>query len=47
MTEETYDASGALVSRTEAPFAETFAVRRATGNRWLNVGQFPIGSDGP
>ena len=47
VTEESYDAGGNLVSRREAPFAQTFALRRATGDRWLNVGEFPIGSDGP
>lgn len=34
---ETYDAAGALQSRVSEPFAQTFAVRRATGDRWLNV----------
>ena len=47
VTEETYDASGNLLSRREAPFAQTFALRRALGDRWLNVGVFPIGTDGP
>jgi len=37
MTEETYDASGALQARQSSPFTLTFAVRRATGGRWLNV----------
>ena len=46
VTEETYDASGALLSRREAPFAQTFALRRALGDRWLNVGVLPFGSDG-
>ena len=41
MTEETYDAGGGLVSTREAPFAKTFVVRRATGDRWLNVGVLP------
>jgi hypothetical protein len=41
MTEETYDADGALVSRTTAPFARMFALRRATGGRWLNVADLP------
>jgi hypothetical protein len=40
-TEETYDSSGALVSRQRSPFALTFAVRRATGARWLNVAVLP------
>ena len=34
---QTFDASGALVSTTTAPFAETFAVRQALGDRWLTV----------
>ena len=41
MTEETYDASGALLDRRDSPFALTFAVRRATGTRWLNVAVLP------
>jgi hypothetical protein len=36
--EETYDAEGRLERRESAPFATTFAMRRATGGRWLNVG---------
>jgi hypothetical protein len=36
-TEETYDAGGALQDRQTSRFAVTFAVRRATGARWLNV----------
>lgn len=42
VTTETYDAGGHLQSRTSAPFAETFAMRRATGARWLNVDVLPI-----
>lgn len=38
---ETYDAAGALQSRVIEPFAQTFAVRRATGDRWLNVAVLP------
>ena len=38
MVEETYDAAGALKGQTSTPFALTFAVRRATGDRWLTVG---------
>jgi hypothetical protein len=34
---ETRDASGGLVAKDEQPFSQTFAVRRATGARWLNV----------
>jgi hypothetical protein len=40
-TTETYDANGALVASTNAPFDQVFAVRRATGARWLNVGVLP------
>ncbi len=46
VTEETYDASGSLVDRREMPFAKTFVMRRATGNRWLNVGVLPVGTGG-
>jgi hypothetical protein len=45
-TEETYDASGALVARHSAPFASMFVIRRATGGRWLNVAVLPPGSTG-
>jgi hypothetical protein len=41
MVEETYDASGAVESRQESPFSLTFAVRRATGDRWLTVAVLP------
>jgi len=41
MTEETYDASGTLLERHEAPFAKTFVMRRALGDRWLNVAVLP------
>jgi len=41
VTEQTYDATGALVAEHTAPFASTFAVRRATGARWLNVAVLP------
>ena len=40
-TEETYDRSGALTGRRESPFALTFVLRWATGDRWLNVGVLP------
>jgi hypothetical protein len=42
VTEETYDASGAMISREQKPFAETFVTRRATGDRWLNVAVLPL-----
>jgi hypothetical protein len=41
-TEETYDSAGALQDRHTSPFALTFAVRRATGARWLNVAVLPV-----
>jgi hypothetical protein len=37
MTEETRDATGTVVSRRSSPFELTFAMRRATGARWLTV----------
>lgn len=41
VTEETYDASGALLGRTSSRFSLTFAVRRPTGDRWLIVAALP------
>lgn len=41
VTDETYDASGALQARTTSPFAKMFVIRRATGGRWLNVAVLP------
>ena len=41
LTRETYDASGTLISSQTEPFDLVFAVRRATGARWLNVGVLP------
>ena len=32
--------------RRSSPFAQTFALRRATGSRWLNVGVLPAGAGG-
>jgi hypothetical protein len=40
-TEETYDASGALIGTRDTPLAQTFVMRRATGDRWLNVAVLP------
>jgi len=39
---ETYDSGGSLLARQTSPFAQTFAVRRATGARWLNVAVLPL-----
>jgi hypothetical protein len=44
VTKETYDAAGHLVSRQASPFANTFAIRRATGARWLSVAVLPPGT---
>ena len=41
LTEVTYDAAGNEIGRTSAPFALTFAMRPATGTRWLNVAVLP------
>jgi Na+-translocating ferredoxin:NAD+ oxidoreductase RnfD subunit len=38
---ETYDSDGTLASRETSPFELTFAMRRATGDRWLNVAVLP------
>ncbi|MBI5088314.1 MAG: RnfABCDGE type electron transport complex subunit D [Actinobacteria bacterium] len=44
VTTETYDRAGNLQDRSSAPFATTFVVRRATGARWLNVAELPLGA---
>jgi hypothetical protein len=41
VTTETVDPSGAVVARATAPFARKFVIRRATGDRWLNVSVLP------
>jgi len=41
LTEEIHDAAGNVTSTRDAPFALTFVMRRATGDRWLNVGVLP------
>jgi Na+-translocating ferredoxin:NAD+ oxidoreductase RnfD subunit len=46
MIEEVYDAAGNLQSSQTSPFALTFAMRRATGERWLNVAVLPAGARG-
>jgi hypothetical protein len=46
VTQETYDAARNLLDRRTSPFALTFAVRRATGDRWLNVGVLPLAPGG-
>jgi hypothetical protein len=44
VTEETYDARGVLQSQVTSPYSVTFAVRRATGARWLTVAVLPPGT---
>jgi hypothetical protein len=44
VTHNTYDPAGKLLSQQSAPFASTFAIRRATGARWLNVAVLPAGT---
>jgi Na+-translocating ferredoxin:NAD+ oxidoreductase RnfD subunit len=39
VTVETYDRAGTLQSSSDEPFDTMFAVRRATGARWMNVGE--------
>jgi Na+-translocating ferredoxin:NAD+ oxidoreductase RnfD subunit len=41
LLEQTYDTTGAVISSTSAPYDLVFAVRRATGDRWLLVGVLP------
>jgi len=40
-TEETYDATGSMLESHDAPFTTTFVMRRALGDRWLNVAVLP------
>lgn len=40
-TTETYAPDGTLVRSESAPFATTFAMRRATGARWMIVAELP------
>ena len=46
VTEETYDAAGALLDRRTAPFDLTFATRRPIGDRWMIIGVLPPGPEG-
>jgi hypothetical protein len=43
VTRETYDATGTLVDRQTSPFERTFALRRPTSQRWMNVAELPPG----
>ena len=42
VTTETRDATGDVVSRISAPFETMWAMRRATGARWLIVAELPV-----
>ncbi|MEY4158509.1 MAG: hypothetical protein RL743_1004, partial [Actinomycetota bacterium] len=42
VTTETRDSTGAVVSRGSAPFETMWAMRRATGARWLIVAELPV-----
>lgn len=44
LVRETYSAAARLLGRESAPFAATFALRRATGDRWLTIGVLPPGA---
>jgi HPt (histidine-containing phosphotransfer) domain-containing protein len=44
VTKQTYDLAGKLVSSQSSSFANTFAMRRATGDRWMNVAVLPPGT---
>ena len=41
MVEETRDASGEVIASESSPFHLTFAMRRALGDRWMNVAVLP------
>jgi hypothetical protein len=41
MTTETRGSGGDLIERESSPFDLTFAMRRATGDRWMNVAVLP------
>ena len=42
---ETYDAEGNLQASESSPFEQMFVMRRATGDRWLNVAVLPVSPD--
>jgi len=42
VTTVTYDAAGDVQATETEPFATTFVMRRATGDRWLNVAELPL-----
>ena len=46
VTTEFYAADGTLTSSQSAPFETMWAMRRATGDRWLIVAELPV-TDAP
>jgi hypothetical protein len=42
VTTRSYDADGEVRESTSAPFATTFVMRRATGDRWLDVAELEL-----
>jgi Na+-translocating ferredoxin:NAD+ oxidoreductase RnfD subunit len=46
-THTTYDAAGNVTATESEPFANQFVMRRATGDRWLNVAVLPGKSQAP
>jgi len=45
VTQQTYDLAGKLISEQTVPFRQTFALRRATGARWLTVAALRYGAN--
>jgi hypothetical protein len=41
LTSETYDANGVVVDSMSEPYARTFVLRQALGDRWMNVAVLP------
>jgi hypothetical protein len=44
-TTEVRDSSGTVISSTTAPFETMWAMRRATGARWLTIAELPVPED--
>jgi hypothetical protein len=47
VTEERYAADGTLLDRRSSPFDQTFAMRQATGDRWMLVAVLPPADAAP
>jgi predicted lipid-binding transport protein (Tim44 family) len=41
-TTEVRDSSGTVISSNTAPFETMWAMRRATGARWLTIAELPV-----